>query len=173
MSERLNHRPMLWRAAKAFVQEHHRHHEPPTGHLFSIAAVRDGQVRGVVIVGRPTPKAFQDGVSCEVTRLCVLDGEPSVIGRDGTEHQPAICSFLYNCAKRAAMALGYHRIGTYTLKREPGTSLVAARWVPIAEVRGRSWDTPTRRRNDRHPTDDKIFWAPADVAELYPRDAAA
>ena len=34
------------------------------------------------------------------------------------------CSMLYGAAWRAARALGYRRLGTYTLQTEPGTSLV-------------------------------------------------
>lgn len=165
MGTGLHHRAILWQAAKAFVTDHHRHHAAPTGHLFSIGAHRGGDLVGVVIVGRPTPRARQDGVTCEVTRLVAHSDEPKVFGGDGKEHAPAVCSFLYNCAKRAAMALGYRRIGTYTLKIEPGTSLIAADWVILAEVDGRSWDTPSRPRTDRHPTVDKFFWAPRAEAE--------
>ncbi len=39
--------------AQAFVKQHHRHHLPPFGHKFSLAVADEGQVRGVVMVGRP------------------------------------------------------------------------------------------------------------------------
>lgn len=81
----------------------------------------------------------------EVTRLCT------------TGHRNA-CSFLYGAAARAAFALGYRRIGTYILKREPGTSLAAAGWKLIGEVKGRSWSTPSRLRTDKHPTDNKLLF---------------
>lgn len=54
--------------------------------------------------------------------------------------------------------MGYRRVGTYVLKSEPGTSLVAAGWKQIAEVRGRSWSTPSRLRTDKCPIEDKFLF---------------
>jgi hypothetical protein len=34
----------------------------------------------------------------------------------------------------------------------------SAGWRQIGEVKGRSWDTPSRRRTDKHPTEDKLLW---------------
>jgi hypothetical protein len=51
---------------------------------------------------------------------------------------------------------GTKRIGTYILASEPGTSLKAANWRLVGEVKGRSWDTPSRPRVDKHPTQDKL-----------------
>lgn len=138
--------PIDFADAAAFVREHHRHHTPSVGHLWSTAAMRGDRLVGVSIIGRPVARARQDGFTVEVTRLCVLPDEPNA------------CSFLYGAAARAAFARGFRRIGTYTLKREPGTSLVAAGWTLIAEVKGRSWDTPSRPRTDKHPTEDKLLW---------------
>lgn len=126
----------------------HRHHTPPIGHLFSIGAFEDDRLCGVVIVGRPVARGRQDGFTAEVTRLCT----------DGTKDA---CSFLYGRASKAALALGYRRIGTYTLASEGGASLRAAGWRVISEVKGRSWDTPSRPRTDKHPTEDKLLWEPA------------
>src|SRR6516225_894110 len=97
--------------ANAFVHEHHRHHKPVVGHLFSIGAASEGKIVGVVIVGRPVSRHRDDGITAEVTRLCT----------DGTKNA---CSFLYGAASRAAFALGFKRIGTYILATEPGTSLM-------------------------------------------------
>jgi hypothetical protein len=148
MARRLSHGRIEFADAAAFVSEHHRHHTPPQGHLFSIAAYELGRLCGVVIVGRPVARHRQDGLTCEVTRLCT----------DGTKDA---CSFLYGCAARAALALGYRRIGTYTLAAESGASLRGAGWRVVAQVAGRSWDTPSRRRTDKHSTDDKLLWEPA------------
>lgn len=142
---RLTLRPIRFAAAAAFVRDHHRHHVPPAGHVFSIAAFADGECVGVVIVGRPVARHRDDGETLEVTRLCTIG------------HRNA-CSFLYGAAARAAFALGYQRIGTYILKREPGTSLVAAGWKLIGETRARSWDTPSRRRVDKHPVEPKCLF---------------
>jgi hypothetical protein len=147
MGRRFHHRRVEFEDAAAFVSEHHRHHTPPVGHLFSIGAYEGDRLCGVVIIGRPVARGRQDGLTAEVTRLCT----------DGTKDA---CSFLYGCAARAALALGYRRIGTYTLNRESGASLRAAGWIVIAEVKGRSWDTPSRPRTDKHPTEDKLLWEP-------------
>ena len=138
-------RPIDFAEAAAFVREHHRHHTPPVGHKFSIGATSCGALVGVVIVGRPVSRLRDDGMTLEVTRLCTIGAKNS-------------CSFLYGAAARAAFALGYARIGTYILKREPGTSLAAAGWKLIGEVKGRSWDCPSRPRTDKHPTEDKLLF---------------
>lgn len=137
--------PMTFGEAAAFVLAHHRHHTPPVGHKFSIGAAQDGRIVGVVIVGRPVARERDDGLTLEVTRLCT----------DG--HRNA-CSFLYGAAARAAFSLGYRRIGTYILKREPGTTLAAAGWKLVAEVRGRSWSAPSRPRIDKHPIEPKLLF---------------
>jgi hypothetical protein len=59
--------------------------------------------------------------------------------------------------------MGGLRIITYTLESEPGTSLRAAGWKVLYTVEGRSWDTPSRRRLDKHPTVNKLCWTPADL----------
>lgn len=131
--------------AAAFVNLHHRHHTPPAGHKFSIAALADGELVGVVIVGRPVSRHRDDGKTLEVTRLCTIGSKNA-------------CSFLYGAAARAAFALGYSRIGTYILKREPGTSLAAAGWKCIAETPGRSWSVPSRPRDDKRPIEPKLLF---------------
>lgn len=142
---RLEIAPINFRDAADFVREKHRHHTPPQGHKFSLAAVVGDALVGVVIVGRPVSRHRDDGQTLEVTRLCT------------NGHQNA-CSFLYGAAARAAFALGYKRIGTYILKREPGTSLVAAGWKLIGETPGKSWSVPSRPRNDKHPIELKLLF---------------
>lgn len=144
--ERLRHERIEFDEAAAFVSEHHRHHTQPVGHKFSIAAYRGQRLVGVVIVGRPVARRRDDGETLEVTRLCVLPDEPNA------------CSFLYGKAARAAFALGYQRIGTYTLKSEPGTSLKAAGWTLLGETSGGSWSRPARTRTDKHPLQPKLLW---------------
>ncbi len=143
MSARLRHAAIELKDANAYVAALHRHHLPVLNHRFSVCALRDGDfVCGVVIVGRPVARARQDGRTVEVTRLCT----------DGTANA---CSFLYGAAARAAFAIGWRRIGTYILQREPGTSLIAAGWTFIHETRGGTWDRGGRRRIDNHPTQPK------------------
>jgi hypothetical protein len=148
LSEKLALCPVEFSEAAAFVKEHHRHHTPPVGHKFSIGATLGGKLVGVVIVGRPVSRMRDDGQTLEVTRLCTI-GEKNA------------CSFLYGAAARAAFALGYRRIGTYILKREPGTSLAAAGWKLIGEAGGGSWSREGRERTDKHPTEQKTLWEKA------------
>ena len=137
--------PVTLTEAIAFVNQHHRHHIGPVGGLFAVG-VGDGEsVIGVAIVGRPVARMNQDGWTAEVTRLCTLGSKNA-------------CSMLYAAAWRAARALGYRRLITYTLDTEPGTSLRAAGWREIGAVKGRSWHTPSRPRVDKHPTQGKICW---------------
>jgi hypothetical protein len=137
--------PITLTAAKAYIAEHHRHHKPPAGGLFAVSAVEDGKVVGIAVVSRPVARMLQDGRTAEVTRLCT-DGSPNA------------CSMLYAACWRAAKAMGYRRLLTYILHTEPGTSLKAAGWRLTGIVKGRSWDTPSRRRTDKHPTIDKQRW---------------
>lgn len=131
--------------ANAFVGQHHRHHKPVVGHIFSLGAALGEQIVGVAIVGRPVSRMRDDGQTAEVTRLCT----------DGTRNA---CSFLYGAAARAAFALGFKRIGTYILATEPGTSLTAAGWRLIGETSGGSWSRADRPRVDKAPTQAKLLF---------------
>lgn len=42
--------PITLKEANAFVEQHHRHHRPVTGHKFSIAASDGEKIVGVAIV---------------------------------------------------------------------------------------------------------------------------
>ena len=137
--------PISLREAHAFVERHHRHHNPSRGGKFAIGCERGGVVVGVVVVGRPVARASDNGYTAEVNRLAT-DGSMNV------------CSMLYQAAWRAARAMGYKRLVTYTLKSEGGGSLRAAGWKVIGEVKGRSWDCPIRPRVDTHPLQDKFCW---------------
>lgn len=141
--------PITFAEACAFIVQHHRHHLPPQGWKFGIA-INDGvAVVGVVTVGRPVARMIDDGWTLEVTRNCT----------DGTPH---VASKLYAAAWRATRALGYRRLITYTLAEERGTSLTAAGWRIVGQVKGRSWSRPSRPRVDRHPLGDKTLWEARD-----------
>jgi hypothetical protein len=86
------------------------------------------------------------------------DGWTLEVNRTATDGAPNACSFLLGACWRAARALGWRRLVTYTLASEPGTSLVAAGWRRVGEVSGRSWHRDSRPRVDLHPTQDKIKW---------------
>jgi len=125
--------PVSFDDACRFVSEWHRHHLPPVGHKFSIGAADDAKLVGVVIVGRPVARAVAVD-TLEVTR-CATDGTPNA------------GSMLYAAAWRAAAALGYRRLITYTQTGEGGGSLRAAGYRVVAERPARpGWDTPSRPR---------------------------
>jgi hypothetical protein len=144
--------PISLEDANAFVAEHHRHHKPVVGHKFSLAAVKDGRIVGVVIVGRPVARLRDDGATLEVTRLCT----------DGTRNA---CSFLYGAAAKAAFALGYQRVGTYIAPEEGGASLRGAGWRKIGDTPGRSWSVASRPRVDVHPLGQKEIWETASTRQ--------
>src|SRR5437867_504537 len=68
------------------------------------------------------------------------------------------CSFLYGAAARAAFALGFQRIGTYSLPEEGGASLRAVGWKCLGERGGGTWSREGREREDKHPTQVKLLW---------------
>lgn len=139
-------RPCTRDAAFEFIKALHRHHGVPVGYLWCQAAHCDeGVLRGVAVSGRPVARGLDDGLTVEVTRLCT-DGSPNA------------CSMLYGAARRAAIAKGFRRGLTYILASENGASLRAAGYRLLWTVKGRSWDTPSRPRIDKHPTDDKQAW---------------
>src|SRR5690242_8265760 len=114
-------RPVTLREAAAYVTEHHRHSVAPRGHKFSIGLERDGELIGVAMVGRPIARHSDDGYTAEVLRVCT----------DGTRNA---CSLLYGACRRAAVAMGYRRVITYTREDESGASLKASGFTPTRIV---------------------------------------
>lgn len=137
--------PVDFNEACEFIRQFHGHHLPPIGWKFGIA-VNDGQrVCGVITVGRPVSRMLDNGYTIEATRCCT----------DGTPH---VASKLYAAAWRAARAMGYKRLITYTLKEEAGISLIAAGYRVVYETKGGSWNVPSRPRVDKAPTGPKKLW---------------
>jgi|SRR5215469_14943437 len=129
--------PISIREANAYVLHHHRHHRPTQGALFALGVENDGQLIGVALVGRPVGRGLQDGRTVEITRVCT----------DGTRNA---CSFLYGRCRRAAAALGYERVVTYTRQDESGASPRAAGFEQIALLDARSWADEYRIDGGRH-----------------------
>lgn len=138
--------PMSLREANSWVEQHHRHHNPVPGCKFCVAVSDASGVRGVAIVGRPVARHLDDGWTLEVNRCCT----------DGARNA---CSMLYGAAWRAARALGYRRLVTFTLPEEGGASLRAAGWHIVGHTKdARGWDRPARPRVDTHPLQSKLRW---------------
>lgn len=143
--------PVDLRTAQDFVKMHHRHNDPPIGHKFSVGVASGDQLVGVAIVGRPVSRVIQsEGATLEVIRTAT----------DGTRNAN---SMLYGAARRAAFALGYDRLITYTQADESGASLRAAGFRVVAQRPPRpGWDTPSRRRANKADHVPRTLW---DVTE--------
>ena len=154
-------KPLSLKEAQIYIDTKHRHHKSSHRDKFRIGAVKDGELVGVVQVGRPVSRRLDDGYTLEVLRLCT----------DGTRD---VCSFLYSRSARIAKELGYKKIITYILETENGSSLKASGWKLEQEgVGGGSWDVPSRRREiqptqislieemnkDKYPTCKKQRWS--------------
>lgn len=123
--------PITLRAARAFIAEHHRHNMPPKGWRFGVGLDMNGELMGVATAGQPVSRVLNDGVTLEVTRVCTVG------------HKNA-STMLYGAVCRAAKAMGYERVITYTLDTEPGVSLRAAGFSEVGRGKGsRSWASKT------------------------------
>jgi hypothetical protein len=148
--------PVAFGTAAEFVTAYHRHHNRPRGWKFGAGLYQDGWIIGVVMVGRPVARAYDNGKTLEVNRLCVLSGHPNG------------CSMLYSWAYREAHRRGFKRILTYIREDEPGTSLKASGWVPHHSTKGAQWSVPSRPRQLRTQTPDRIMWIPSKDKGLWP-----
>lgn len=107
---------------------------------------------GVLVAGRPVARHYDDGFTLEVTRTA-------------TNGHPNANSMLYGAAARAAFALGYDRIITYTQEGESGASLRAAGWRVLAQRSPRKgWDTPSRPRGNRNDNIQRTLWGASDAS---------
>jgi len=140
--------PVTLEEANAFVTAHHRHHRPVPGAKFCLAVAKELTIVGVAIVGRPIARMLDNGWTLEVNRTCT----------DGTKNAN---SMLYGACRRAAFALGYRKLITYTLPTESGVSLTAAGWKCIGKAGGGNWSRESRPRVDTHPTQEKLRWEAA------------
>lgn len=122
--------PITLREAHEFVEAHHRHHKPDRGGRFAIGAARNDEIVAVAVVGRPKARHAQDTWTAEVTRLCSIDPAQD------NGHASGACSALYAACWRAARAMGFRKLITYTLPEEGGGSLRAAGWRCIGEAGG-------------------------------------
>jgi hypothetical protein len=137
--------PVTLRQANAFVREHHRHNDPVGGCKYAIGCMENDMMIGVAIAGRPIARHLDDGLTIEIVRLC-------------TNGHPNACSKLYGAALRIAREMGYRKAITYTRIDEPGVSLRASGWTMEDMVKGRTWNRPGRRRENRSICD-KHRWA--------------
>ncbi len=147
--------PITVKAAQKYVALHHRHLPRVQGGLFASSVVdSDGVMRGVAIAGNPA-FAWQGTGRVSILR-CATDGAPNA------------CSMLYGSICRAARALGYREVWTYTLPEEPGTSLRAAGFEERGRTAGGEHSRPGRRRAPAVRPEPKRRWC-----RVLRRDALA
>lgn len=139
--------PLSLKAANVFITEHHRHNKAVVGHKFSIGLLRGDELIGVAIAGRPVSRYLDDGMTLEITRLCVREDEPNA------------CSKLYARVRRIAQLLGYQRVITYSLQKESGASLraVGARCAAAVKPGSTHWKRPGQNRRYQ-PVYDEPKW---------------
>lgn len=131
--------PITLRQAQSFIGDHHRHNKPPRGMKFAIGLADDeGKLVGVATAGRPVARAFAGAL--EVNRTCTT-GEKNAN------------SMLYGAVRRAAQAMGYETIYTYTQATESGASLRAAGFRVDKELRPRpNWaESSLKLQSKRDP----------------------
>jgi len=139
--------PLTRKESQEFVRQYHRHHKPHVADVTRIGMAVGGVLVGVAVLGRPVARMLCDGLTLEVVRLAVNDQAPR-----------NACSWLLSRSWRAAQALGYRKVITYTLPEEGGASLRGAGWRCIGKAGGGSWSCPSRPRIDKHPTQTKLRW---------------
>ncbi len=142
--------PVNFAEASDFVRAWHRHNLPTPGWKFGIGAADGETLVAVAVVGRPVAREYDDGLTVEVLR----------VASDGTRNAN---SLLYGATVRAAFALGYQRVVTYTRTDESGATMRAVGWRVVAErpVR-KGWSTPSRpRNNDIYSPSARLLWEAA------------
>ena len=137
-------RPITFKQASDFINHFHRHHKATVGHKFSVGLYEGEQLIGCAVCGRPVSRFLDDGLTCEINRLCT----------DGTYNA---CSMLYGACCRIAKDMGYRKIITYILQSEPGTSLKASGFICDGEAGGTHW-TGERNRGQSIPAEMKTRW---------------
>lgn len=109
--------PITLAKAKEFVREFHRHNpNSKATWKFGVGLENNGRLIGVAMAGLPAARLSMTRYVLEVNRTCT----------DGTVNAN---SLLYGAIARAAKALGYKKLITYTLPIESGSSLRGAGWA--------------------------------------------
>ena len=116
--------PCTMTQAKLIVGRIHRHNRPSICAVFCIGIYDGKELLGCAMVGMPKARLLMDGITLEVTRVAVPEGLMNAN------------SMLYGACARAAKALGWSRLVTYTLPEESGASLRAAGWKMDEKLAG-------------------------------------
>lgn len=83
-------------------------------------------------------------------------------------NEPLTLDMLYAAAWRAARAMGYHKLITYILDSENGSSLRAAGWKCVGQAGGLRWTGKRRPEVDLCPAQMKIKFEIDDGKQVSP-----
>lgn len=140
-------RPMTIKAATAFNAQWHRRLPKLQGAMWALQLLKDGETRGVLIVGAPARLLNHDTLA--VLRCTVM---PDVFNG---------CSKLYGAAAKAAKVMGAKNFVTYTHADEIGASLRASGWFNDGMTDGGEHHRESRPRNPAiDPLPKHRWWAP-------------
>ena len=152
MAKELSIIPLSLKEANDFVTKYHRHNKKCAGHKWSIGAIYQSELVGVIIVGRPVARKLDNRFTLEVNRNCVLDNAPK-----GT------CSFLYAKAIKIWQSMGGKKLITYTLNTESGSSLRAVDFNKETTVqtfkKNTGWTTRENRVWQKVQSIPRIRWS--------------
>ena len=137
-------KPITFKTACEFVNQNHRHHSATVGCKFCIGLFDGEKMVGCSVCGRPVSRYLDDGLTCEINRLCT----------DGTQNA---CSMLYGASCRVAKAMGYKKVITYILESENGASLKASNFTYDGIAGGKHW-TGCRNTGVSIPSEMKQRW---------------
>ena len=147
MADKLKVRPCTLKQANEIVAKWHRHHKPCVGHRFSLALYSgSNELVAVAICGRPVARMSDPYRTLEILR-CATNGTKNSISK------------LYGAICRAADAMGYHTVQTYTLPEEGGASMRASGFTFLGEAGGGQWKhTDGKPRRTDQPVQVKHKW---------------
>lgn len=148
--------PVTLTAAREFVERHHSHHHAPIGGLFAAGVALGDELVCVAILSRPVARRLQEQGCAEISRVASV-------------RVPHAASMAIGAVTRAARALGWLRLVSYTLLGEAGTSYRAAGWWPV--MIGKDEQTQWQNRDRAAPAQPgaKVRWEWGPGA--LPRDA--
>lgn len=180
--------PLAHGVARGFVNRHHAHHWAAQGEVFALGVLDEaGDLRCAATLGRPVSQELQAAspLNAEVTRVACARGpggrpgerRPPPVGASRAapgpgEHAESSGSKVLGAVLRAAAALGYTRLISYTLLGESGASYRAAGWTAAAESEGGQWGSAKRPRRSATQTGPKVRWEAGPDARVPAPEAA-
>lgn len=156
-------REIDWGTAKAFVAQHHEHNRPPNAWRFGAGIYNGEEMIASVIVGNPNSRHLYAQGCMGIDRVCTNRDLPG-----GLVWNACSMGYGWACREIAKRLPGFHRVVTYTLLDEPGTSLIAAGFKRVFKTKGGTWHRKNRPRTDQATTERKWRWE----RSLRPQNAA-